>query len=51
MLALLPVPFRGKQNMTVQEHVKFIGSFRFFRRMLSQWFLVVPREDGLLVGP
>jgi len=30
MLVLSPVPFRGKENMTVQERVKFIILFRFF---------------------
>jgi len=30
MLALSQVPFQGKENMTVQECVKFIGSFRVF---------------------
>jgi len=49
MLALSPVPFRGKENMTVQERVKFIGSFRFFRRTFGQWFLMVAREAGLFV--
>jgi len=30
MLGLSPVSFRGKENMTVQEHVKFIGLLWFF---------------------
>ena len=50
MLALLLVPFWGKENITVQECVKFIGSFRFFRRTLGQRFLLVAREAGLFVG-
>jgi len=50
VLALSPVPFRGKEDMTIQECIKFIGSFRFFRRTLSPQFLVVAREAGLFVG-
>jgi len=30
MLALSPVPFWGKENMTVQERVRFIGLIRVF---------------------
>ena len=50
MLALLPVPFLGKENMTVQDRVKFIGSIRALRRTLRQWFFVGAREVGLFVG-
>jgi len=50
MLALSLVPFRGKENMTVQERVKFIESIRAFRRTLGQWFFVGTREAGLFVG-
>jgi len=50
VLALLLLPFQGKENMTVQERVKFIGSFRFFRWTLGQRFLVVAREADLFVG-
>jgi len=47
MLALLPIVFRGKENMTAQERVKFIGSVRAFRRTLVQRFCVGAREAGL----
>ena len=51
MLALPPVPFRGKENITVQEHVKFIGLIRVFLcRMLGQLFFVSAREAGLFVA-
>jgi len=50
MLALSPVLFRGRESMTVQERIKFIGSFRVFRRTLGQGFLVGAREVGLFVG-
>jgi len=49
MLALSPVPFRGKENMTIQEHVKFLRLLRFFRWRLGQRFLVVAREVGLFL--
>jgi len=50
MLALMPVPFQGKENITVLEHVKFVGLFRVFRRTLGQRFFVGAREAGLFVG-
>jgi len=50
MLALSPVPFQGQEDMTVQERVKFVGSFRFFHPMLGQQFLVIAKEAGLCVG-
>jgi len=50
MLALSPVPFWGKGNMTVQECVKFLGSVRVFSRTLGQRFFVGAQEAGLFVG-
>jgi len=35
--------------MTVRERVKFVRSFRAFRRMLGQRFLMVAQEAGLFV--
>jgi len=49
MLVLLLVPFRGMENMTVQECVDFVLLFRIFRRVSGQWPLVVVREAGLFV--
>jgi len=40
VLAFLPVPYLGKENMTVQERVKFIGLIRVFCRTLGQRFFV-----------
>jgi len=50
ILALSPVPFWGKESMTVQEHVKFMGSFRVLHQALGQRFLVGAREVGLFVS-
>ena len=50
VLALSPVPFRGKENMTVQERIKFIGLIRVFHRTLGQRFVAGAREAGLFVG-
>ena len=50
VLALSPVPFRGKENMTVQERIKFIGLIRVFHRTLGQRFVAGVREAGLFVG-
>jgi len=49
MLALPLVLFWGKENMTLQERVKFIGSFRVFRRTLGPRFLMVAQQAGLFV--
>jgi len=47
--ARVPVPFQGKENMTVQECVKFIMSFWGFRRVPSRWLFVGTREARLCV--
>ena len=49
MPALSPVCFRGKENMTVQECVRFIMLIHGFHRVSSQWLLVGAREVGLCV--
>ena len=43
------VPLRGKENMTVQKHVKFIRSIRVLRRASGRQLFVGAREAGLFV--
>ena len=50
MLALLPVLFRGNDNISIRDRVKFIRLFHEFHRVVGQRLLVGASEAGLCIS-